>query len=122
MFGNSNKENIRTNVPALMNAHNSLVQGTVVEGNVTARNDIRVDGTIRGILKCDAKVIIGPSGYIEGKIICENAMIEGRFEGDIKVNELLSVRKTAEIHGEVHTSKLMVEAGAVFNVSTKTAL
>ena len=46
---------------------NSIVQGTDIEGTIKANSDIRVDGTIKGKLFCVAKVIIGPSGRIEGE-------------------------------------------------------
>lgn len=101
------------------NALNSLVAGTEVEGKVYAEHDIRVDGVIRGSLDCKAKVIIGPSGYIEGQINCTNAIIEGHFEGTLDVKELLNVRNTAKINGEITTSKLIVEAGAIFNVTCR---
>ena len=119
MFGGKEKtQTAKTTVASTgMNALNSLVKGTEVEGKVSAKSDIRVDGTIKGSLDCSAKVIIGPTGYIEGQINCANAIIEGRFEGTIVVKELLNVRKTAVINGEITTSKLIVEAGAIFNVS-----
>jgi cytoskeletal protein CcmA (bactofilin family) len=98
---------------------NSLVKGTKVEGSISSDNDIRIDGTIVGTLNCKAKVIIGPTGVIEGDIKCENAVIEGRFEGNINVAQLLTVKETAEVHGDVNTNKLLVQSGAVFNVTCR---
>jgi len=100
------------------NSLNSLVKGTKVEGTVTSENDIRVDGTIEGTLTCKAKVIIGPSGVIKGDVKCENAVIEGRLEGNLSVAQLLSVKESAEVHGDVITNKLSVQPGATFNVSS----
>jgi cytoskeletal protein CcmA (bactofilin family) len=98
---------------------NSLVKGTHVEGSVSSESDIRVDGTIKGTLNCKAKVIIGVTGSIEGEIKCQNAVIEGRFKGNIHVSELLMIRETAEIIGDIYTSKLTVNSGASFNGSIK---
>jgi cytoskeletal protein CcmA (bactofilin family) len=123
MFGKGNKkEKTQTTNSATSttsNALNNLVQGAVIEGKVIAKSDIRVDGIIKGSLDCTSKVIIGPSGYIEGQIKCMNAIIEGRFEGTLSVQELLNVRKTAKINGEISTNKLIVEAGAIFNVTCR---
>lgn len=120
MFGGKEKtQTTKTTVAATSNALNSLVQGTEIEGTVKAESDIRVDGTIKGNLDCTAKVIIGPTGYIEGQINCANAIIEGRFEGILNVKDLLNVRNSAKINGEITTNKLIVEAGAVFNVTCK---
>lgn len=98
---------------------NTLVKGTLVEGTVKSESDIRIDGVIKGTLNCNAKVIIGPSGYIEGKVKCANAVIEGKFEGSLHVTELLNVRENAKISGDVITNKLIVQSGSVFNVDCK---
>jgi len=120
MFGGKEKtQTAKTTVSTASNALNSLVQGTSIEGKVKAESDIRIDGTIKGNLDCTAKVIIGPTGYVEGNVNCANAIIEGRFEGVLNVKELLNVRNSAKINGEITTNKLIVEAGAVFNVTCK---
>ncbi len=124
MFGNNHKkkENGRGSaiIPSSMSHQlNSLVEGTRVEGTLRAQSDIRVDGTIKGTLVCSAKVIIGPTGVVEGEIQCQNAIIEGKFEGTLTVNELLNIRETAQVAGEVSYGKLIVQSGAVINGSYK---
>ncbi len=98
------------------NSSNSLVAGTQLEGTVRADNDFRIDGKLKGNLICKGKVIIGPSGFVDGEIDCVNALVEGKFNGHLKVKELLSVKDTAKITGEIITDKLVVQSGAVFNV------
>ncbi len=125
MFG-SNKpkkvesKHVKSSSPST-NALNSLVQGTFVEGKIKATNDIRIDGTIKGELFCDSKVIIGPSGVVEGTIKCKNAVVEGRFNGNLIVKELLNIRETAKVKGEVSYGKLVVQSGAVISGSYKVA-
>lgn len=120
MFGGKEKNgSISSAVSGNLGALNTLVEGTTVEGKVTAKSDIRVDGTIRGSLDCDGKVIIGATGFIEGQINCESAVIQGQFEGTLNVKDLLNVRQTAKINGEITTGKLIVESGAIFNVTCK---
>ncbi len=94
---------------------NSIVEGTSIEGTIKADSDIRVDGSIKGKLFCDAKVIIGPSGQVEGEIRCANAVVEGKFEGTIAVKELLNVRETAVIQGDVSVGKLIVQPGGTID-------
>ncbi len=96
---------------------NSIVQGTNLEGTISAESDIRIDGTIKGSLTCKAKVIIGPTGYVDGEIQCANSLIEGRFVGTLQVSNLLHIKETADVNGDISTGKLIVEPGAVFNVS-----
>ena len=126
MFGSKKTEvdnktttSVKTTAPEPTNALNSLVKGTTVEGTITSESDIRVDGIIKGVLSCNAKVIIGPTGFIEGEVRCQNAVIEGKFFGKLRVNELLSIKETAEVVGDVTTDKLLVQPGAVFSVTCK---
>ncbi|MBL7810550.1 MAG: polymer-forming cytoskeletal protein [Saprospiraceae bacterium] len=122
MFGTTketedSKKNVATASPS--GALNALVKGTVIEGTVRCDSDLRVDGAIKGKLSCTSKVIIGPTGSVEGEIRCQNAVIEGQFKGNLYVAELLNVRETAEIDGDVTTNKLIVQSGAKFNVACK---
>ena len=124
MFGsNKNKEanNKKNGIIPTQASHslNSLVKGTIIEGTIKSESDIRIDGIIKGSLNCKAKVIIGPSGSIEGEVKCENAVIEGKFDGNLTVAELLNVRETARITGDVKTNKLIVQSGAMFDVNCK---
>jgi cytoskeletal protein CcmA (bactofilin family) len=124
MFGSKKTETTPTTTLAAKattsdatNALNSLVKGTTVEGTIYSESDIRVDGIIKGNLTCKSKVIIGPTGVIDGEVKCENAMIEGKMLGKLRVTDLLSVKESAEIVGDVVTGKLLVQPGAIFNVT-----
>jgi cytoskeletal protein CcmA (bactofilin family) len=121
MFGNSKHEpkaNGGITTPSTTSS-NSLVQGTQIEGSVTAEKDIRIDGIMKGSLICKGKLIIGPTGQITGDVQCENAVIEGRFEGILMVSDVLHVKETARVEGDVATQKLIVQPGSVFNVKCK---
>lgn len=121
MFGNTKNESKSNGVittPSTTSS-NSLVQGTNIEGTVQAEKDIRIDGTMKGTLICKGKLIIGPTGTIIGDVQCENAVIEGRFEGVMSVGEVLHVKETAKIEGDISTQKLIVQPGSIFNVKCK---
>ncbi|MEO6190893.1 MAG: polymer-forming cytoskeletal protein [Saprospiraceae bacterium] len=98
---------------------NSLVTGTTVEGLISADSDIRIDGYLKGTLNCKGKVIIGTSGSIEGEIKAQNAVIEGKFKGILQIEDLLQIKETAHVEGEINTDKLSVSPGAKFNVMSK---
>lgn len=121
MFGNNSKKENSTNGSGTSgpssNSSNSLVAGTSVQGSIKANSDIRIDGEIQGDINCSGKVIIGPQGVVRGEVNCQNAVIEGTFEGTLKVKEVLNVREKAKISGDINTDQLLVQAGAVFNVT-----
>lgn len=103
------KEVINTGI-----THNVLAFGTKVKGNVTADNDFRIDGEVEGDLTCKGKVVIGPQGVLKGNLTCQNAEIMGHLNGKVIVSELLSLKHTARVFGEIKTKNLMIEQDAVF--------
>jgi cytoskeletal protein CcmA (bactofilin family) len=123
MFGTTNTKETRekrsTGSGQSIQSNNSLVQGTRVEGTIHTENDIRIDGHLIGSLNCKGKVIIGPSGFIDGDIQCKNAVIEGKFNGLLVISDLLHIKETAHIEGDVNTKKLIVQSGSVFKVTCK---
>ena len=96
---------------------NRIVDGTSIEGHIKSDSNIRIDGRLKGTINTRGRLVIGPTGSIEGEIICENADIEGAFVGKINVNGLLSLKSTAKLSGDIITGKLAIEPGAVFSGS-----
>ena len=64
-------------------------------------------------------VAIGVNGTIEGDVNCQNADVSGTINGKIAVNELLFLKSSGKIDGEIVTTKLVVESGATFDGSCK---
>ena len=96
---------------------NRIEKNTIIKGNITSEADFRIDGKLEGNVKTSGKVVIGKDGLIKGKVECVNADIEGSFNGELYVSELLSLKNSAKIEGTVNVAKLAVEPGATFNAS-----
>jgi cytoskeletal protein CcmA (bactofilin family) len=101
----------------LLGKTNRIVEGTVIKGDIISEADFRLDGELTGSFQSTGKLVIGPSGIIMGDIICNNADIEGKVNGNIQVTEILNVKSKASIHGEVTVGKLSIEPGADFSAS-----
>jgi len=96
---------------------NRIEKNTKIKGDIISEADFRIDGKLDGNVKTSGKVVIGKDGYIHGKVECVNADIEGSFNGELLVSELLSLKDSAVIEGTVTVAKLAVEPGATFNAS-----
>ena len=92
-----------------------IVNGTVIEGDFYSKNDTRLDGTIKGTVKCDARLIMGNAAEIEGTIKSTDANISGELKGDLEVIGLLSLSNTARLSGNVKAGKIEIAEGAVLN-------
>ncbi|MBI4947430.1 MAG: polymer-forming cytoskeletal protein [Bacteroidetes bacterium] len=93
---------------------NIIGAGTVIEGDIKSEGDIRVDGTLNGCLITKGKLVLGTTGMVEGEITCQNGDISGIITGKIKVAELLSLKATSKLSGDIITNKLSIEPGANF--------
>lgn len=98
---------------------NLLGAGTVVKGNITSNGDIRIDGTLIGSIQSKGKVVVGPTGIVEGEIVCQNADLSGNVKAQVNVTELMTLKSTSRLVGDVKTSKLAIEPGAMFTGSCK---
>lgn len=98
----------------LLGKTNRIVEGTTINGDITSPADFRLDGQLVGNFNSNGKIVIGPAGSVKGDITCKNADIEGKFEGKIQVAEMLNIKSSASILGDVVCEKLAVEPGAVF--------
>lgn len=93
--------------------------GTVIKGEIISPNDIRIDCVFEGTLKVKGKVVVGESATIKGDIICDNAEVCGKMDGNLYVKEALSLKDGCTVNGNLHIKKLAVELGSVFNGSCK---
>ena len=96
---------------------NIIGQGTSILGDINSNGDIRVDGTLKGSIKTEGKVVLGKEGGVEGDVICQNADISGVIKAKITVSNLLSLKDTAKLKGDIVTNKLSIEPGAEFTGS-----
>jgi len=96
---------------------NRINEGTQLTGDIVSGGFFRIDGSIEGSISKPSKVVLGKSGKIKGNLICDDADIEGRFEGKLEVTGTLTLKSTAHIEGEVIVGKLAVEPGATFNAT-----
>ncbi len=94
---------------------NIISEGTLIKGDITANGDIRVDGELIGNIYAKGRLVIGPKGKVDGEIDCNNIEVSGYIKGKVTVAELLTMKDTAMINGDVVSGKLAVEPGAIFS-------
>ena len=68
----------------LLGKTNRIVEGTIINGDIISQADFRLDGSLIGNFQSEGKIVIGPAGSVIGDIVCKNADIEGKFEGNSK--------------------------------------
>ena len=97
------------------NSTSLIGSGTTIKGDITSNADLRIDGVLLGNIISTAKIIIGTNGRVEGDIAGMTADISGVIIGTIKVKDLLQLKSTSSVKGNIHASKLQIDPSAIFN-------
>lgn len=103
----------------LSNSSNIIGKGTILEGSLESFGNVRIEGKIIGNIKTKSKAAFGQSSQVDGSVLAQNAEIAGHISGTVEVTEVLVLKPTAVIDGDIVTNKLIVESGAVFNGGCK---
>jgi len=88
--------------------------GTLIVGEIAAKGDIRIDGTVKGKMNVQGKIVLGASGSIEGEVKAGSADISGNVHGIMQITDSLSMKASSRIEGDIKVGKLSIEPGAVF--------
>jgi len=114
MFQKTPKSMAKYSEPVPDMGINRIVEGTSIEGEIRCESNIRIDGSFVGNLSTKGRLVIGPAGRIEGTVNCQNAEIEGLVKGKLYVQQMLSLKGTAKVEGDIFTDKLAIEPGSSF--------
>ena len=101
MFQKINKNNATDSASI-----NLIGNGTNIVGDIKSNGDVRIDGILTGNISINGKLVVGSTGKIEGNILCQNADISGEINGKINVSELLILKASAKLLGDIITGKI----------------
>jgi cytoskeletal protein CcmA (bactofilin family) len=114
MFNGKSKSDVLGETPA--GTSTSLIgAGTTLKGDISSNGDLRIDGKLVGNIECSAKVVIGANGIVEGDVSAQQADIMGTVSGSIRVKDLLQLKSSSVVSGDLYASKLQIEPAASFN-------
>lgn len=105
----------KTAAASTSSALNVIGEGTKIVGDITSDGDLRIDGVVEGNITTKAKCVVGINSRVTGNIEARNCDISGSLNGNIKISELLLVKSSGKINGDIATAKMVVENGGEFN-------
>jgi cytoskeletal protein CcmA (bactofilin family) len=84
------------------------------KGDIESKGTVRIDGSIEGNINADW-VVIGEKAGVRGDISSRGIIVGGRVDGNLNAKEIVEIRNKGQVYGEIHTNKLTVIEGAVFD-------
>lgn len=89
-------------------------QGIRIKGEVTASEDLFIDGHIEGKLNLNnTKLTVGPNGQVKADIFAREVVVLGRVDGKIVGRERIQLGSTSNVAGDLQTERLAIEDGAL---------
>lgn len=95
--------------------HNALSLNTEIIGNIATQDDMRFDGSIKGNINSEKKIVVGDRAVIEGDIRCANLDSLGQITGDVYCEEKIVLRANSRLRGNVSAKSIEIEPGAFFD-------
>lgn len=92
-----------------------LGKGAELNGEVTFTNGLRVEGIIKGKVRSEAILEIGPGGLVDAEVNIRKISINGEFRGVIHASDRVEIRKNGKVFGDIFSPCLIIEAGATFD-------
>jgi cytoskeletal protein CcmA (bactofilin family) len=90
----------------------SIDATTQVTGKLRCEETIRIDGRMKGEIRCKKTVFIGQSANVESSIDADAVVISGEVKGDIAANRKITLESTARVTGDLATPGIVIEEGA----------
>ena len=120
MFGNNNNNNkdmAKDNKPAESNNNSEtrIGKGATLYGDIETAGNIRLDGKVVGNIRSKSRVVLGESAQLKGNLVAQNAEVFGEIDGRVEIVDILTLKTSSNVKGDVVCNKFVTESGANFN-------
>jgi cytoskeletal protein CcmA (bactofilin family) len=82
-------------------------------GDITVPGTLRIDGKMIGNVNA-GWIIVGEKAFIKGDLYATGIVVGGRVEGTIKADDLVELKPTAHLYGDIIATKLAIAEGGIF--------
>jgi cytoskeletal protein CcmA (bactofilin family) len=97
-------------------AVNSIIgEGADFKGEFKLAGLLRIDGTFRGLIETEGKVLVGKTGLVDTDIKAKVVVAGGEIRGNIYASERVTLLSTCKLHGDIVTPRLIIEEGVLFH-------
>ena len=86
--------------------------GMTITGNIVCAGALQIFGRVTGEIQA-SHLVIGAGAKVEGKIVAQETVIQGNFNGTIHGNSV-KLQGNAVVDGEIFNKSLMIEPNVQF--------
>ena len=93
-----------------------LGRSIVLKGEVSATEDMTVEGRVDGPIRCEGKsVVIARTAEVTGNVIARDITVFGQLAGQLVASEVVDIRADATVSGQVISPRFILQEAAQFN-------
>jgi cytoskeletal protein CcmA (bactofilin family) len=89
----------------------------IVDGTISGREAVVIEGTVRGKIQLASELRIGTAARVEATVHASSVMVEGRLTGDVSADDRVELVASAVVDGNLKAPKIIVAEGAKFRGS-----
>ena len=97
------------------NIRSALGSGTVIEGTFRFDSPVCIDGTLLGEVSSTSVLIVGEEANVRARIKVGSLIVMGTVIGDVEATDLVEIRATGHLDGDILAKRLSVEEGGWFD-------
>ncbi|WP_444927416.1 polymer-forming cytoskeletal protein [Microbulbifer sp. TRSA002] len=95
-----------------------LGEGINFRGELIGTEDLHVEGTVDGtVIMVGHNLSVGTGGAVTANIHAKNIVVEGTLDGDALADELIEIRNTAQVNGNLIAPRIKLDDGGKFRGS-----
>ena len=92
----------------------TLGADTEFNGTLKFGKTLKIEGKFEGSLSSPGRLIVARTGEVKAEIKVGNITVEGKVDGNIITQELIELKGSAELNGDISAARLSMEDGVVF--------
>lgn len=86
-----------------------------IRGEVTGDEDLLIEGRVDGSVDLKKHTVtVGAEGQVKAGISGRVVTVEGRVDGDLNAEEMVVLRSSAQVQGDITAPRVVLEDGASF--------
>ncbi|OQW98409.1 MAG: hypothetical protein BWK74_04620 [Desulfobacteraceae bacterium A6] len=85
-----------------------------IEGDITGKENIIIEGSVKGSIKIDGNIFVGASGVVEADVEADNISIQGNISGNVAARGQLDIQPSGRISGDISARSIDIKEGASF--------
>lgn len=93
----------------------TLAAGTIVEGSLELKSNLRLEGEVTGEVICEGVLVMSKEAKITGNIECAELKSEGKILGNVVASDRIELKEASDLQGDVKCQSIEIDKGATFN-------